>query len=562
MGIYISSLKDLRKVIGYRKYEYFECIVELEKIHLGYKVNVEVNGIVDEVEIFTFPKPERIFLNNWQSWGPARVVSKDFSIDFPKELIQKFGFSASIMPEKYFNSLVSDYFIASDNFVIGALQSKIGHPFFELSKDSINVKLKFFGKSFDGWTKVESFVVLYENPDIALPYYADLVAKENNANYKRYNPIGWSSWYQYFLDYDYNKMISDLEKSYGYGYEVFQIDDAWERDIGDWEVNERFPSLEEVASKIKEYGYTPGVWLAPFSVAETSDLFKNHPEWIVKDNNGNPIVAYENWNKKIYALDTTHPEAQKWLLNLFIDLKSKGFDYFKIDFLFAGAIQGKRYLNVTPVEAYRIGMETIRKATGDSFVLGCGAPLLPSIGYVDGMRISADTAPYWDLNGPDIGYPNAYFALRNVITRSFMNNVWWWNDPDCLMLRKEETQLSDNHRQLYTYVSLLLDNMIIQSDNLSLNIDKELWNVILEYKKYGRRKYRVEGLMEGVYKITSCGLNGCDKLTIEDLGNAKYKIEFDTPRVKLFKSVEKREDGRTFNYYTEDNTGKAKGDVK
>jgi len=143
-----------------------------------------------------------------------------------------------------------------------------------------------------------------------------------------------------------------------------------------------------------------------------------------------------------------------------------------------------------------------------------------------------------------------------------MNNVWWWNDPDCLMLRKEETQLSDNHRQLYTYVSLLLDNMIIQSDNLSLNIDKELWNVILEYKKYGRRKYRVEGLMEGVYKITSCGLNGCDKLTIEDLGNAKYKIEFDTPRVKLFKSVEKREDGRTFNYYTEDNTGKAKGDVK
>jgi len=49
---------------------------------------------------------------------------------------------------------------------------------------------------------------------------------------------------------------------------------------------------------------------------------------------------------------------------------------------------------VTPIQAYREGLNVIRKAVGKSFILGCGAPLLPSAGLVDGMRIGEDTAPY------------------------------------------------------------------------------------------------------------------------------------------------------------------------
>ncbi|MFN3329195.1 MAG: glycoside hydrolase family 36 protein, partial [Fervidobacterium pennivorans] len=339
---------------------------------------------------------------------------------------------------------------------------------------------------------------------------------------------------------DYKKMLLDLEKSRNKGFEVFQIDDAWEKDIGDWVSNEKFPPTNELSNKIKEYGYTPGIWLAPFSVSETSELFMQHPDWVVKNNNGQPVVAYENWNKKIYALDTTHPEVQQWLSTLFKTLKDVGFDYFKIDFLFAGAIQGKRYDDVTPIEAYRKGLKLIRETVGDSFILGCGAPLLPSVGFVDGMRISADTAPFWDVNGPDIGYPNAFFALRNVITRSFFNNILWWNDPDCLLLRKEETNLTDEQRKLYTYVSLMLDNMLIQSDNLSLSLDNDLWEFAKKYKAFGRRIFKVEGLLNGRYRITSCGLNGCDKLEISNLENVSYNLRLDSKRVNLIKNIEKR----------------------
>ncbi|MGQ9856456.1 MAG: glycoside hydrolase family 36 protein [Fervidobacterium sp.] len=551
--MYIDNLAEIKKVAGYRKFENGECIIEIEKIDFGYLIKGQVKGVIDKLEIFSMPMPDKLLVNNWQSWGPSRVIRKGFKLSFPSELIQKFGFSASVMPEEYFNTLLSDYLIASEDFVIGSLSSKIGHPYFRIEDDKITVMLRYFERNFDDWTDIEPFVVLRLNADIGLPHYADLIAQQKNVKFASSHPLGWSSWYQYFLDFDYEKMMGDLRRSkeLGLNYEVFQIDDAWEKDIGDWEPNEKFPSLEKIANDITSYGYVPGIWLAPFSISETSQIFKFHPDWLVKDNNGNPVVAYENWNKKIYALDTTHPEVTKWLSELFKNLKKSGFNYFKIDFLFAAAIQGKRYENVTPIEAYRKGLEIIRKSVGDSFVLGCGAPLLPSVGYVDGMRISADTAPFWDPTGPDIGYPNAYYALRNVITRGFMNNVLWWNDPDCLMLRKEDTQLNDKHRELYTLVSLMLDNMIIQSDNLSYKIDLELWNKVLEYKKYGRRKFKVEGLMDERYKITSAGVNGVDELLISDLSSPTFEMNFDKKRVELTKNVEKRPDGRTFNYYTE-----------
>ncbi|HOQ39294.1 MAG TPA: alpha-galactosidase [Fervidobacterium sp.] len=542
---------EIKKIAGYRKENNYELIIEMERIHLGFKFRGYVKGFTDEIEIFKFKRPDKLLVNNWQSWGPSKVIEKDFRLDFPDDLIQKFGFSASIMPELYFDNLISDYYIASEHFLVGGLSSKVAHPYFQLDENEVSVKLRYFGIRFEQWQEIEPVVILFDDTDKVLPYYADLVAKENRVALSGKRLVGWSSWYQYFLDFDYEKMCTELENTRRRGYDVFQIDDAWEVDIGDWTPNSKFPSLEEVAAKIKEYGYVPGIWLAPFSVSEKSTLFKEHPDWLVRGEDGNPRVAYENWNKRIYALDTTVPQALNWLVNLFQNLKKCGFEYFKIDFLFAGAIQGKRLENVTPIQAYIQGITTIKKAVGDSFILGCGAPLLPSIGYMDGMRIGPDTAPYWDVSSSDIGYPNAYYSLRNVLTRWFTNGIWWWNDPDCLMLRKSDTQLSDVQRELYTLTSLLLDNMIIQSDNLAYVMDDRLWSIVSEYRKYGRRKVHLSGIMSGQYNITSCGVDGCDSLFITDLEDCVFTYSKDTVDIELIKTVELKDDGRTFNYYNE-----------
>jgi len=100
-------------------------------------------------------------------------------------------------------------------------------------------------------------------------------------------------------------------------------------------------------------------------------------------------------------------------------------------------------------------------------------------------------------------------------------------------------------------VSLLLDNMIIQSDNLSYEIDDGLWNVVSEYRKYGKRKVLLSGIMSGQYNITSCGVDGCDLLSITDLEKCVFTYSKDSGDIKLEKTIEIQDDGRRFNYYNE-----------
>jgi alpha-galactosidase len=224
---------------------------------------------------------------------------------------------------------------------------------------------------------------------------------------------------------------------------------------------------------------------------------------------GQPKLCYRGWGKPIYALDTTHPEAKAWLYETVTGLRKAGFAYLKIDFLFAAAMPGTRRKRATPIQAYREGLGVIRRAAGSDFVLACGAPLLPSAGLVDGMRVGEDTAPYWKTKPSGFQGPNAYFALKNALFRQFMHREFWLNDPDCLLLRARETELTRNERELYALAAGALDNMVIASDKLWLlgPEEKSLFQRALALR--GGRS-RVSGLLgEDVYLIHSQrGLSG------------------------------------------------------
>ena len=77
-------------------------------------------------------------------------------------------------------------------------------------------------------------------------------------------------------------------------------------------------------------------------------------------------------------------------------------DFFKIAFVYAAALNGLRPDgSPTSAQVYRQGLDLVRSAIGpEAYLLGCGMPLLPSVGKVDGMRIGADTAPTRASNVP------------------------------------------------------------------------------------------------------------------------------------------------------------------
>jgi alpha-galactosidase len=475
--------------------------ITIEPIGPGFLVRGTASGRPGRVEILRRPAPPVFLMNNWQSWGPIRKASPGDRFPELETIYQNNSPTLfSPVPEFLARGPVSDYFVAWNGIVMGFLTSKIAHPFFAVEGSDLVGYLDYFDVTLDDPVPLEPLVILKgRSVEVLLDAYALLVKKENRVRLNPWNPVGWCSWYHYFGKLGWKDVLENIriarKNPKSFPFEVFQVDDGYETEIGDWtRAKPGYPALEGLAGAIREKGFKAGIWTAPTSAAEASELFTSHPEWMVSAE-GTPKKSYRGWGKSIYALDTSNEEAKDWLFRTFAALKKAGFEYFKIDFLFSAAMPGSRRKNVTPVQAYREGLEVIREAVGRGFVLGCGAPLLPSVGLVDGMRVGEDTAPHWKTKSSGFQGPNAYFALKNALLRQFMHRRFWTNDPDCLLVRNREIELAENERELFALAAGALDNMLVLSDDLAL-VDgrgKRLFR-----KALGLRggKSRVLGLLE------------------------------------------------------------------
>jgi alpha-galactosidase len=251
-------------------------------------------------------------------------------------------------------------------------------------------------------------------------------------------PPLWCSWYHYFRTVSADDVRENLHAAAALDVPVaiVQIDDGYEADIGDWlETSPSFGRpLSEVAAEILGCGRRAGIWVAPFLAGESSRLATEHPDWMVAG-----CDPGRNWGQDLMVVDPTHPEAAEWLATVFRRLRSWGFDYFKLDFLYAGALPGPRHQDASALDAYRAGLRTIRDAAGAGATLtGCGAPILPSAGLVDAMRVGPDIALHHEpMDGTDLTAPSQRGAALAVRGRAFLHGRFWTNDPDCLIARPE-----------------------------------------------------------------------------------------------------------------------------
>lgn len=282
--------------------------------------------------------------------------------------------------------------------------------------------------------------------------YLKAAALVNHVQIRSKIPVGWCSWYHYFTAIKPEIIRDNLDKLAElrdqFPVDCIQMDDGFERFVGDWLTPRPIfaAEMDLIAEDIAAENFTPGLWLAPFMVSPASDLRKKHGDWLIQKSNGKPANAGWNWEGFCFGLDLTHPQVKEYIREVIeTAVKEWGYPYLKLDFLYAAALAGKRHdPTKTRARAIRDGMELIRAVAGpDVYLLGCGAPLGSMLGIVDGMRISTDVAPDWDPkylglelifpNDPDL--PSAKNAIQNTLTRSFMHNRWWQNDPDCLLLR-------------------------------------------------------------------------------------------------------------------------------
>ena len=266
-----------------------------------------------------------------------------------------------------------------------------------------------------------------------LETYGSLIREIHHARVSAPPLMGWWSWTAFYFGLNQGAALANAEwesqhlKSYGYN--LFHIDEGYQYARGEYITPDAamFPNgLTPVEYQIRGLGLTPGIWTAPFEVSERSWVFQNHPDWLVKNAQGQPIHAGHVTDDKdqLYVLDTTNPGAQDYLRTTYSKLvRQWGIHYIKMDFMDDTAIEGYYSKpNTTAMEAQRTGLQIIRDTVGDDVLLDKdGSVMLNPVGLVDYGRISQDTGHTFDASRD---------AATGIAARYFMNRNYFVSDPD------------------------------------------------------------------------------------------------------------------------------------
>lgn len=256
---------------------------------------------------------------------------------------------------------------------------------------------------------------------------------------------GWCSWSCYGLSLTEQDILDNLRtiREKFPEFRFFQIDDGYQDRLGDWLIpHPNFPNgVHALCRKIELAGLEPAIWVSPFIAEEESQLFKNHPEWFITGHDGKPLpssrYSFGGWrNAPWFMLDCTIPEVLEHLRRIFCTMrKTWHCRYFKLDGIMWGCMPFGCLRNpaVTHVEAFRAGMKAVAEGAGENAILlGCNAPMWPSLGTCNVMRTTGDVFRSWTC---------IRNLARECFFRNWQNDHLWLNDPDCLVLENQESDV-------------------------------------------------------------------------------------------------------------------------
>ena len=435
--------------------------------------------------------PEQVLEHGHQSWSVVRRCS-------PKDVRPERGDLPDwargthlSRPDGAGAVVAGDQFLLTCDGVAGFLDARRHLGTVEAEDDAIAVRAMFDGVPLAPGTEraLEPIWLADGDPGVRYSDFASLWGLTARARMNAKAPLGWCSWYQYFAAVTPADVRANLEAIAGRGFELVQIDDGYQRAIGDWltTCDAWSEGLAPLVHEIQHAGLQPGIWTAPFLAAPDSVVLRDHPEWTsTHPPTGYPSkAAYNpgNWGGWALALDTTRPDVLDHLRETYAALTAQGFEYHKIDFCYAASLPAKRHdPTKTRAEALRLGLDAVRDGIGEqSFLLGCGCPFGPAVGVVDAMRVSADVAPVWVPEGHWPGLyeaaPAAVNAIAASVLRAPLHRRLFINDPDCLLLRPSDTRLDAGQRSFLAAVITGTGAFTLVSDDMRRYSDAE-WGLL------------------------------------------------------------------------------------
>jgi alpha-galactosidase len=132
-----------------------------------------------------------------------------------------------------------------------------------------------------------------------------------------------NNWETTYFNFNEPKLVGLLDDTKRMGLDLFLLDDGWfankyprnddRAGLGDWQENKaKLPDgLGYLVRKADSIGVKFGIWIEPEMVNPKSELYENHPDWILKLPN-----RPENYFRNQLVLDLTNPKVQEFVFNI------------------------------------------------------------------------------------------------------------------------------------------------------------------------------------------------------------------------------------------------------
>lgn len=433
---------------------------------------------IREDGVFTVGKRDRFLLNGYQSWTDTKEFTlaeteKDVS-RLPKWLIDKFSFDrygdATFYPysKKKLHGYDVFYSRGEHNGFFFSRNAKTCYLLFEVDRasGSVSVVSNFESLSIGVGDKLTLMDYQFA-PDFASGVK---LFRETYSVPEAEKIFGYTSWYNHYQNISEAQILRDLD-ALDDRFNLFQIDDGYETYVGDWmKVDPRkFPNgLKPIVEKIHAKGLKAGIWLAPFVAESNSQLFRKHRKWFRRGTDGKPLRCGGNWSG-FYALDMENEEACDYIrscLQVYIDL---GFDFFKLDFLYAVSLP--RYEGKTRAMVADRAYAFLRDVLGDRLILGCGATVFNCAGKFDYLRVGPDVSlkfdDVWFMRKMHRERISTKATLQNTVYRSFLDGALFGNDPDVFVLREKNVGLNARQKESLLTLNSLFGSVLMTSDYLA-----------------------------------------------------------------------------------------------
>ena len=149
-----------------------------------------------------------------------------------------------------------------------------------------------------------------------------------------------NNWESTFFSFDENKLSEILKDTKKLGVDLFLLDDGWfankyprnddHAGLGDWQVNKaKLPDgVGFLVKEAEKNGVKFGIWVEPEMVNPKSELYENHPDWVVKQPKRGDYMM-----RNQLVLDLSNPKVQDFVFGVIDELFTKNLNlaYIKWD---------------------------------------------------------------------------------------------------------------------------------------------------------------------------------------------------------------------------------------